>query len=404
MAMVDQLERVLAPIGSRHFEIDPYPTFAHLRLQASVHRDEAAPIWHVVSYREVHLALRDSRLTAERTRLFLSEEQRQDFAALARILPDMMVFADPPRHTRLRRLVARAFTPRVVQGLRGRVQAVVDDRLAHPAKVGKLDVIADLAIPLPMTIIAELLGVPETDRDSLKAWSDDFAAFIGGPVDHDGVVCADRAIRELSIYFGQAVTRWRREPGDNLISRLIVAEEQGDNLTAAELLATCVILLVGGHETTTNLIGNGLLALLSHPDQLQRLRNDPALIQQAIEELLRYDSPAQMTTRLAMDDLALGGERIGKGDLIKLWLGAANRDPEQFPEPDRLDLERTENRHLSFGHGIHFCVGASLARLEGQVALATLVSGFPNLTLTGESLQYNGSQVFRALRRLPVTL
>jgi len=288
--------------------------------------------------------------------------------------------------------------------LRGRVQAVVDDRLTHPAKVGTLDVIADLAIPLPTTIIAELLGVPETDRDSLKAWSDDFAAFIGGPVDHDGVVRADRAVRELNIYFGQAVTRWRREPGDNLISRLIIAEEQGDTLTAAELLATCVILLVGGNETTTNLIGNGLLALLRHPDQLQRLRNDPALIGQAIEELLRYDSPAQMTTRLAMDDLALGGERIGKGELIKLWLGAANRDPEQFPEPDRLDFERAENRHLSFGHGIHFCVGASLARIEGQVALATLVARFPNLTLTGEPLEYHGTQVFRALKRLPVTL
>src|SRR5215212_7191963 len=331
MAMVGQLERVLAPIGSRQFEIDPYPTYAHLRLQASVHRDEAAPIWHVVSYREVHLALRDSRLTAERTRLFLSEEQRQDFAALARILPDMMVFADPPRHTRLRCLVARAFTPRVIQGLRGRVQAVVDDRLAHPAKVGKLDVIADLAIPLPMTIIAELLGVPETDRDSLKAWSDDFAAFIGGPVDHDGVVRADRAVRELSIYFGQAVTRWRREPGDNLISRLIIAEEQGDTLTAAELLATCVILLVGGNETTTNLVGNGLLALLRHPDQLERLRRDPSLIGSAVEEFLRYDGPVQAAARVALDDMTIRGVAIAKGQRVFPLLTAAGRDPDQFP-------------------------------------------------------------------------
>jgi cytochrome P450 len=404
MAMVNQLERPRAPIGSREFETNPYPTYAHFRSQGPVHRDEAAPIWHVVSYREVHVALRDPRLAAARTSLFLSEEQRQDFGALARILPDMMVFADQPRHTRLRGLVIKAFTPRVVEGLRGRVQAIVDDRLARATQAGTLDVIADLAVPLPTTIIAELLGVPEADRDSLKAWSDDFAAFIGGPVDHDGVVRADGAIRELITYFDRAVTRWRREPGDNLISRLIVAEEQGNTLTADELLATCVILLVGGHETTTNLIGNGLLALLRHPDQLQRLRNDPALIGQAIEELLRYDSPAQMTTRLAVDDLTLGGAHIGKGELIKLWLGAANRDPEEFSEPDRLDLGRAKNRHLSFGHGIHFCVGASLARLEGQVALATLVARFPNLQLTGEPLEYHGTQVFRALKRLPVTL
>jgi cytochrome P450 len=402
--MIDHVAQVLAPIGGPEFQVNPYPIYAHLRLVGPVHRDEVARMCHVVSYSEVHCLLRDSRLAAARTSLFLSEEQRRDFGALARILPDMMVFADPPRHTGLRGLVIKAFTPRVVEGLRARVQAIVDDRISRATQAGTLDVIADLAIPLPTMIIAELLGVPETDRDSLKVWSDDVAAFIGGPVDHNGVIRADRAIRELSVYFGQAVTRWRREPGDNLISRVIVAEEQGDTLTADELLATCVILLVGGHETTTNLIGNGLLALLRHPDQMQRLRNDPALIGQAVEELLRYDSPAQMTTRLATDDLALGGAEIGKGELIKLWIGAANRDPERFSQPDCLDLGRAENRHLSFGYGTHFCVGASLARLEGQVALATLVARFPNLTLTGEPLEYHGTQVFRALKRLPVTL
>jgi cytochrome P450 len=402
--MIDHVAQVLAPIGGPEFQVNPYPIYAHLRLVGPVHRDEVARMCHVVNYSEVQCLLRDSRLAAARTSLFLSEEQRRDFGALARILPDMMVFADPPRHTRLRGLVIKAFTPRVVEGLRARVQAIVDDRISRATQAGTLDVIADLAIPLPTMIIAELLGVPETDRDSLKVWSDDVAAFIGGPVDHNGVIRADRAIRELSVYFGQAVTRWRREPGDNLISRVIVAEEQGDTLTADELLATCVILLVGGHETTTNLIGNGLLALLRHPDQMQRLRNDPALIGQAVEELLRYDSPAQMTTRLATDDLALGGAEIGKGELIKLWIGAANRDPERFSQPDCLDLGRAENRHLSIGYGAHFYVGASLARLEGQVALATLIARFPNLTLTGEPLEYHGTQVFRALKRLPVTL
>jgi cytochrome P450 len=270
--------------------------------------------------------------------------------------------------------------------------------------VGRLDVVADLAVPLPTIVISELLGVPESDRDRLKTWSDDFAVFIGGPTNHDGMARADHAIRELTAYFLEAVTHWHQQPGDNLISRLIAAKEQGEALTPDELLATCVILLVGGHETTTNLIGNGLLALLRHQDQLWRLRHEPSLIALAVEELLRYDSPAQMTTRLAKADLTLGGAEIGMGELVKLWLGAANRDSAQFPDPDRLDLGRTANRHLTFGYGIHFCVGSALARLEGQVALATLIARFPNLALTGEPLTYQGTQVFRALKRLPITL
>ena len=401
--MVNQWERVLAPIGSPAFQADPYPTYEDLRAIGPVHRDEAAPMWHVVGYHEVHTSLCYERLAAARSSYFLSEEQRRDFDALARMLPAMMVFADPPRHTRLRGLVTTAFTPRVVEGLRPRVQAIVDDLLAPVALVRQMDVIADLATPLPTMVIAALLGVPETDCRRLKAWSDDVAVFIGGPTDHEGIRRADSAIRDLTAYFGSAIARWRREPGDNLISRLVAVEAQGDTMTLDELLATCVILLIGGHETTTNLIGNGLLALLRHPDQLRRLRNDPALIGPAVEELLRFDSPAQMTTRLATDDLTLGEARIGAGELVKLWLGAANRDPARFPHPDQLDLDRADNRHLSFGYGIHFCVGAALARLEGQVALATLVTRFPTLMLTGEPLAYHGTQVFRALQRLLVT-
>jgi hypothetical protein len=402
--MVMQMDRVSAPIGSPAFQADPYPTYARLRAVGSVHRDEAAPIWHVVGFDEIHAALRDGSLAAARSDQFLSAEQRREFDALARMQRDMMVFADPPRHTRLRGLVTKAFTPRVVERLRGRIQAIVDELLASAAPAGRIDVIADLAVPLPTMVIAALLGVPESDRERLKTWSDDFAAFIGGPVARDGVARADRAIRELTDYFGQAVAHWREQPGDNLISGLVAVEERGDALSIDELLATCVILLVGGYETTTNLIGNGLLALLRHPDQLWRLRDDPALIGPAVEELLRYDSPGQMTTRLATEDLTLADARIGAGHMVKLWLGAGNRDPARFPEPDRLDFDRPDNRHLSFGHGIHFCVGAALARLEGQVALATLIARFPGLALTGEPLEYHGSQVFRALKRLPVTL
>lgn len=393
-----------APIGSPEFEADPYPTYAYLRALGPVQRDENAPIWHVVGYQEVQAALRDPRLAADRTGWLLSAEQRCVHAALASALPDMMVFTDPPRHTRLRGLVTRAFTPRVVAGLRERVQAVVDDLLFRAETHGACDVIADLAVPLPVLIIAELLGVPEADRSKLKAWSDDFAAFIGGPIAPDGVARADAAIREMSDYFRQLVAHLRRAPGENLISALIAAQELDDALTPPELLATRVILLVGGHETTTNLIGNGLLALLLHPDQMEHLRSDPTLIGPAIEELLRYDSPAQMTTRLASQAMTIGDVRIGEGELVKLWLGSANRDPSQFLNPDCLDLARIENRHLSFGYGIHFCVGAALARLEGAVALSTLVARYPNLALIDEPLAYHGTQVFRALKRLPVSL
>ena len=404
MSMMYQCEQVLAAIGSLAFRADPYPTYADLRVIGPVHRDEAAPIWHVVGYSEVHAALREPRLAAARSGYFLTEQQRREFDALARILPDMMVFADPPRHPRLRGLVTKAFTPRVVEGLRPRVQAIVDALIESVAPSHRMDVIADLAIPLPTTVIAALLGLPETDRDCLKAWSDDFATFIGGPTDHERNRRADAAIRDLIAYFTDAIARQRREPGDNLISHLIAVEERGQTLTSNEILATCVILLIGGHETTTNLIGNGLLALLRHPDHLRRLRHDLALIESAVEELLRYDSPVQMTTRLATDDLTLGGARIGQGELVKLWLGAANRDPAQFSAPDGLDLARADNRHLAFGYGMHFCVGAALARLEGQVALGTLVGRFPNLALTDEPLEYHGTQVFRALKRLPITM
>ncbi len=404
MTMDSLLLAAPAPFGSPAFQADPYPTYAHLRSLGPVHRDPGAPIWHVVGYQQIQAALRDPRLASDRTGWLISAEQRQVFEALARALPDMMVFTDPPRHTRLRGLVMRAFTPSVVAGLRDRIQAVVDSLLVHVEPSGACDVIADLAVPLPVLIIADLLGVPESDRGQLKAWSDDFAAFIGGPIAPEGVVRAEAAMREMSGYFQRLVDHYRREPGENLISALITAQEQVGVLTPSELLATCVILLIGGHETTTNLIGNGLLALLLHPDQLRQFRNNPAGAGPAIEELLRYDSPVQMTTRLATEDLTIGNMQISEGELVKLWLGSANRDPVQFPDPNSLDVSRAENRHLSFGYGIHFCVGAALARLEGAVALATLIGRYPNLALKDEPMAYHGTQVFRALTRLPVSL
>lgn len=400
--MVDLVPSSYAPIGSPAFRQDPYPTYAYLRSLGPIHREPDAPIWHVVGYQAVQAALRHPHLASDRLKWMLSGEERRAYPVLARILPDMMVFADPPRHTLLRGLVAKAFTPRIVNGLRPRIEAIVNALLARAISRGTFDVIADLAVPLPLMVIGELLGVPQGDRERLKAWSDDFAVFAGGPTDDEGVARADRAIRDFTAYFTGVVAQWRQRPGDNLISALIATEEQGERLSHDELMATSILLLIAGHETTTNLIGNGLLVLLRCPEQAQRLRREPALIALAVEELLRYDSPVQMTTRLAIDDLTLGAAAIGKGAMVKLWLGAANRDAEQFAEPDRLDIARTENRHLSFGYGVHFCVGAALARLEGQVALATLIETFPNLQHADEPLEYHGTQVFRALKRLPV--
>lgn len=394
----------LAAIGSPEFQADPYPIYEDLRTLGAVLPDDATSAWHVVGYREVHVALREPRLTAARAEHLLSQRQRAAYPHLASMLPDLMIFTESARHRRLRGLVSKAFTPRIVEGLRPRIQEMVDSLLEKLATTRELDVIEDLAILLPTMVIAELLGVPQADCRRLKAWSDDFAAFIGGPTDDTEDQRADDAIRALRDYFMETSNRWREQPGNNLISQFIALEEQGQSVTLDEMLATCITLLIGGHETTTNLIGNGMLALLRHPIQMQRLRNTPALIELAVEELLRYDSPVQMTTRLATEDLELAGSHIHQGAMVKLWLGAANRDPAAFPEPGRLDLGRAGNRHLAFGYGSHFCAGAALARLEAQVALATLVSRFPTVALMQEPLRYHGTQVFRALRRLPIAI
>jgi cytochrome P450 len=392
--------------GKPEFFQDPYPFYRALRAGGPVQWSELGQNWEVFGYTDVATALRDPRLVADRSSLFfnwMDPERRAALAPLERIHQGMMLFADPPNHTRLRGLVNKAFTPRVVEGLRARIQAVVDELLAGPAATGAMDVIAALAQPLPVIVIAELLGVPTEDRVRLKEWSAAFAAFIGGQAGVENVPeWANAGILALSDYFRAVIERRRVEPGNDLISALLAAEERGDVLSENELLATCILVLIAGHETTTNLIGNGLLALLRHPEQRALLRDGPALIRNAIEEFLRYDSPVQLTSRLTVEPLELGGQQLEAGRFVDLWLGAANHDPDQFPDPDVLDLRRAENRHLAFGYGPHFCVGAPLARLEGQIALATLLDRFPAMTLVPEPLAYLETTVFRALKRLLV--
>jgi len=395
----------IAALNDPAARADPYPIYHRMRTEAPLLWDASAGLWLLTRYADVHAALRDPRLGAERLpgpdqlRAYGMEELIPLFGALSA----MMVFTDPPRHTRLRGLVTRAFTPRRVEAMRAHIQAIVDRLLDAVQAQGRMDIIRDLAAPLPTTVIAEMLGAPPEDHARIKRWSDDFAVFLGGfhptPLEHQQALSS---VLALTKYFSELVAERRRAPRGDLLSALAGAEEQGDMLSETELLATAVLLLVAGHETTTHLIGNGTLALLRHPDQLQALRENPSLIAVAVEELLRYDSPVQGTARVAHEPLTLDGRSIAAGQSVFLFLGAANRDPAVFPDPDRLDVTRPENRHLTFGHGAHFCLGAPLARLEGQIALGTLLRRMPELRLTADTAAWRDQFVLRGLQSLPV--
>jgi cytochrome P450 len=314
-----------------------------------------------------------------------------------------MLSADPPDHTRLRSLVSKAFTPRAVESLRPRIEQIVDEHLDAVADSGRMDVIEDLAYPLPVTVIAEMLGVPASERAQFKAWSDDIVLGLGVNNSIDDARRSRKAVRELQAYFARAAEERRREPREDLLSALVAAEEEGDRLTAAEVYQTCDLLLVAGHETTTNLIGNGLLALLRHREQWELLRRDPSLIDGAVEELLRYDSPVQATGRGYPDGYDVDGVHVEPHTQLFLLLGAGNRDPAQFPDPERLDITRTDVKPLSFGHGIHYCLGAPLARIEGAIALRAIAERFPDVRLASDRLEWSPNLILRGLKSLPVT-
>jgi cytochrome P450 len=383
---------------------DPYPYYARLRQTDPVHWAEGHGGWVLTRYADIVTVLRSPHASAERTQ---AAQQRVplEFQKLFTARRDMMLSADPPRHTRLRLLVNKAFTPGAVAALAPFIQRFVDEVIDTVQPQGRMDVIRDLAYPLPATVIAEMLGVPHEDRDRFKKWSDDTAALSGnlpGNLSEDVLRRAAEGVRQLRAYFAGIVAQRRIEPRDDLITALVKAQQEGDRLNEAELLANAVLLLNAGHETTTNLIGNGTLALLRHPDQFRRLRDDPALIPTAVEELLRYDSPVQFTTRVLKADLALGGKQLRAGETVLLLLGAANRDPGQFPDPDRLDVGRADNKHLAFGLGSHFCLGAPLARLEGRIVFETLLRRLPGLQLAGPAPVYRQNFNLRGLEALEV--
>jgi len=390
------------------FATDPYTRYARLRREDPVHELEMATLrcFIVTRYDDVVAVLRDPAYSAakfpERMIADAMAGPDQSFAALARAVSGMMLIKDPPDHTRLRALVSKAFTPRVVEGLRQRVEAIVDELLDRAATAGGMDAIREFAAPLPVIVIAELLGVPAADREKFKRWSDEMVPFIDGTLREAGLVEAARGAQALEAYFREFIAARRKDPRGDLMSGLIAAHERDDALSEIELVSTAILLLGAGHETTTNLIGNGLLALLRDPGERALLRREPGLAKNAVEELLRYDSPVQLTSRLPRQDVTLRGRRIPAGIEVNVVLGAANRDPLQFPEADRLDLARVDNRHVAFGHGPHFCLGAPLARLEAQVAFSRLVERFPSLSAAGEEASWRPGLVLRGLRALPV--
>jgi cytochrome P450 len=386
------------------FAADPYPIYTYLRAGDPIFYFEEWGCWVATRHRTVVSLLRGAGFSSRRfdPRLLgpgASENQR----TIYRIFSAGMLSTDPPDHTRLRSVVSRAFTPRMIESMRPRIQRVVDDLTDGMLQQGESEFIAQFAQPLPLIVIAEMLGVSPADRADFKRWSSDAVAFLDSnttPEQHENCL---RSLGELAAYFGTRIAELRRKPADNLLSALAAAREGGDAMSDDELVSNSLLLLAAGHETTTNLLGNGMMLLLHHPDSLKRLTAEPGLVPTAVEEFLRYESPVQWTDRTALVETEIEGARLAPGSVVLCCLGAANRDPEQFEEPDRLDIGRQENRHLAFGHGPHFCLGAALARLEGQVAFESLLRRARSLALTEEEIAWYPSRTFRRLSHLHVS-
>src|SRR5881296_3476921 len=382
---------------------NPYPLFRRLRTEDPVHWDPFLHTWVVTRYADVVEVLHHYSADRTPTPEQLSSMGLSELGPIAELMVKQMLFMDAPAHTRLRGLAAAAFTPARVEVLRAHIQEIMDDLVDAVEDKGRMDVIADVGYPLPAIVTAEMLGVPAADRDQLKAWSADFAEMLGNfQHNPDRVPRVRKSTEEMMDYFRDAVRRQRTHPREGLIHSFLTAEIEGDRLSEEEVVANTIVTMVGGQETTTNLIGNGLLALFRHPDQLERLRADLSLVPSAVEELLRYEAPSQQTTRIAPEDIELGGKLIRKGQSVIAVMGAANRDPQRFPDPDRLDITRADNRHVAFGWAGHFCFGAPLARIEGQVVLDTMLRRLPELHLEPGPLGWRQNLGLRGLTALPV--
>jgi len=383
---------------------DPYPFYHWLRTHDPVRHAEDGS-WILTRYADGAGLLRDNRFSPNPAHLREGAVSGAENHPVRQVGTSLMMFLDPPDHTRLRSLVSKAFTPKVVELLRAQVQALVDELLDAVIARGEpeFDIVIDLGYPLPVAVICELLGVPAFDRELFRQLSSDASRLLdGGALDSAAQEKGIVAGMQLFQYFTDLVEQRRPDPKDDLLSAMIAAEEAGDRLSHAELITTATLLFVAGHETTSNLIGNAMLALFRNPSELDRLRTQPDLIKPAVEEFLRYDSPVQFIARMTTEDTEVGGQVIPKGEQLILVVGAMNRDPAQFDDPDRLDVGRPEktNRHLSFSGGAHFCLGASLARLEAQIAIGTLIRRLPGLHLLTTEPRHRDHFVLRGVHEL----
>jgi cytochrome P450 len=389
---------------------DPYPTYARLHEEGPLHYIEVGKwaVWSIVSHAECASIAKDPRLSAKRAKqmlLPLPISRQSEFSELARMLGLWLIFMDPPEHTRLRKLLNKGFSAAAVEGLRPQAEAIVDQMLSPLKRGSEVELMREFANPMPVRIISELLGVPQALHGTFVNASRAIAVFRGNPNRTvEEARAAQDALIELTAFFRKTVAERRRNKGNDLISLLIDIEEEGEVLTEEELYAQCIALLFAGHETTRNLIGNGIYTLLQNPQKTAELREKPEMIRSAVEELLRYESPVQFTARVLKEDIEVCGQPIRKGWTVQCMLGAANRDPKQFKEPNQLDLKRLNNQHLAFSAGLHFCIGAQLARLEGQIALLNLVQRFPKMKLAGPRSEWASTFGFRGLKSLPVVM
>lgn len=400
---------VAKTLFSEGFLQNPYPAYRRFLEDGPIHYvDMNGAKWAVFRHAECSAIIRAPRLSSKRTESFLhgiQADRQGEFAELTRMLGLWMLFFDPPQHSRLRKLMNKGFSPAVVQTLRPQIETIVDEMLGPLRLASEADIVREVAYPLPVRVIAEMLGVPEELHEYFIEWSDAIAMFLGSPQrNFEQAVAAQEAVLALTEFFRAAVAERRQHKGGDLISLLIDIEEDGEVLTAEELYAQCIMLLFGGHETTRNLIGNGMYTLLRHPESMSELREDPQLIPSAVEELLRYESPVQMTGRIAKEEMDVCGVRLRQGESLVFMLGAANRDSEQFEDPDKLNLKRLRNSHLAFGAGAHFCIGNQLARMEGQIAILRMVQQFPRMKLVASPPEWVKNFGFRGLKRLTVTI
>jgi cytochrome P450 len=391
--------------ASPEFQDDPYPVYAALREHGAVtriEREDFVSDW-VTHHEVVSGLLRDDRFVAVQVPEDMVAEGVPDaFRRLGELLSHMMLLTNPPDHTRLRGLVNKAFTPRVVENLRPRIETIVAELIAAVHRDGRADVMSDFATPLPVAVIAELMGIPATDLDRFKDWSDKIAVVLDGSIRGAGLPAAAQAGAELADYLRDIVRKRRVSPREDLLTRLVQARERDDALTEEELIATAILILLAGHETTTNLIGNGILALADHPEEWRKLCEAPEGVVAAVEEVLRWDGPVQLTTRGVSEPVELYGWRFEPGIEVNLSFGAAGRDPLQFPDADRFDIQRSPNRHLAFGMGAHFCLGAPLARLEAQVLFRALAERMPAFKIDRAGVQRRPGLVLRGLGSLPI--